>query len=122
MPKTECDAVCPELPLLTLCCPSSLLAPQFEEMYEQKRREVNKAFEKYEKQLKQAKTAGKDAKAKADKVGRWAGYGLLWGMGMAMAMGYGLWATGYLGLRGLLQTQGAAAWGTGCNFTSILSA
>ncbi|KXZ55387.1 hypothetical protein GPECTOR_3g513 [Gonium pectorale] len=42
---------------------------QFEEMYEQKRREVNKAFEKYEKQLKAAKSGGgKDAKAKAEKV------------------------------------------------------
>ncbi|GIL68036.1 hypothetical protein Vafri_21320 [Volvox africanus] len=42
---------------------------QFEEMYEQKRREVNKAYEKYEKQLKAAKSGGgKDAKAKAEKV------------------------------------------------------
>mmetsp|Transcript_25706 Transcript_25706/g.56007 ORF Transcript_25706/g.56007 Transcript_25706/m.56007 type:complete len:749 (-) Transcript_25706:104-2350(-) len=41
---------------------------QFEEMYEQKRREVNKAYEKYEKQLKAAKNSGKNAKANADKV------------------------------------------------------
>jgi len=41
---------------------------QFEEMYEQKRREVNKAFDKYEKQLKAAKNSGKDAKKNADKV------------------------------------------------------
>ncbi|PNH00025.1 ABC transporter F family member 4 [Tetrabaena socialis] len=42
---------------------------QFEEMYEQKRREVNKAFEKYEKQIKAAKSGGgKDAKAKAEKI------------------------------------------------------
>lgn len=38
-------------------------------MYEQKRREVNKAYEKYEKQLKAAKTSGKNAKANAEKVG-----------------------------------------------------
>ncbi|KAG1675121.1 hypothetical protein FOA52_003344 [Chlamydomonas sp. UWO 241] len=31
---------------------------QFEEMYEQKRREVNKAFDKYEKQIKSAKSGG----------------------------------------------------------------
>ncbi|KAG2501866.1 hypothetical protein HYH03_000364 [Edaphochlamys debaryana] len=42
---------------------------QFEEMYEQKRREVNKAYEKYEKQIKAAKSGGgKDAKAKAEKI------------------------------------------------------
>lgn len=41
---------------------------QFEEMYEQKRREVNKAFEKYEKQLKAAKQSGKNAKANQEKV------------------------------------------------------
>lgn len=41
---------------------------QFEEMYEQKRREVNKTFEKYEKQLKAAKQSGKNAKANAEKV------------------------------------------------------
>lgn len=35
---------------------------QFEEMYEQKRREVNKVFEKYEKQLKAAKSSGKNAR------------------------------------------------------------
>jgi ATP-binding cassette subfamily F protein 1 len=37
-------------------------------MYEQKRREVNKAFDKFEKQLKVAKSSGKNAKANADKV------------------------------------------------------
>lgn len=37
---------------------------QFEEMYEQKRREVNKAFDKYEKQLKAAKSSGKNAKVR----------------------------------------------------------
>jgi ATP-binding cassette subfamily F protein 1 len=41
---------------------------QFEEMYEQKRREVNKAFDKYEKQLKAAKQSGKSSKQAADKV------------------------------------------------------
>jgi ABC-type Mn2+/Zn2+ transport system ATPase subunit len=41
---------------------------QFEEMYEQKRREVNKAFDKYEKQLKAAKSSGKSSKQAADKV------------------------------------------------------
>lgn len=40
----------------------------FEEMYEVKRREVNKAYEKYEKQLKAAKASGKNARANADKV------------------------------------------------------
>ncbi|KAL4447281.1 hypothetical protein ABPG77_007314 [Micractinium sp. CCAP 211/92] len=39
---------------------------QFEEMYEQRRREVNKEFEKYQKQLKAAKKSG--SKAAADKV------------------------------------------------------
>ena len=39
---------------------------QFEEMYEQRRREANKAFEKYEKQLKVAKASS--SKAKIDKV------------------------------------------------------
>ena len=39
---------------------------QFEEMYEQRRREANKAFEKYEKQLKAAKASS--SKAKIDKV------------------------------------------------------
>ena len=39
---------------------------QFEEMYEQKRREVNKAAEKYEKQIKAAKKTG--SKAAQDKV------------------------------------------------------
>ncbi|KAI8476381.1 MAG: P-loop containing nucleoside triphosphate hydrolase protein [Monoraphidium minutum] len=43
---------------------------QFEEMYEQKRREVNKAFEKYEKQLKAQKAKGQSAKASQDKVSR----------------------------------------------------
>lgn len=43
---------------------------QFEEMYEQKRREVNKTFEKYEKQIKAAKQSGKNAKANQEKVGR----------------------------------------------------
>ena len=39
---------------------------QFEEMYEQRRREVNKEFEKYQKQIKAAKKSG--SKANADKV------------------------------------------------------
>ena len=39
---------------------------QFEEMYEQKRKEVNKAAEKFEKQLKAAKRSG--SKATQDKV------------------------------------------------------
>eukprot|EP00891_Asterochloris_glomerata_P000400 jgi/Astpho2/400/Aster-03452 len=39
---------------------------QFEEMYDQKRREVNKAADKYEKQMKAAKKSG--SKAKQDKV------------------------------------------------------
>ena len=39
---------------------------QFEEMYEQKRWEVNKAAEKYEKQIKAAKKSG--SKAAQDKV------------------------------------------------------
>lgn len=39
---------------------------QFEEMYEQRRREVNKEFEKYQKQMKAAKKSG--SKANADKV------------------------------------------------------
>ena len=39
---------------------------QFEEMYEQKRKEVNKAAEKFEKQLKAAKKSG--SKANTDKV------------------------------------------------------
>jgi hypothetical protein len=39
---------------------------QFEEMYEQRRREVNKEFEKYQKQLRAAKKSG--SKAAADKV------------------------------------------------------
>ena len=38
----------------------------FEGMYEQRRREANKAYEKYEKQLRQAKSSG--SKAKANKV------------------------------------------------------
>ncbi len=37
-------------------------------MYDQKRREVNKAFDKYEKQIKAAKASGKNAKQNADKV------------------------------------------------------
>lgn len=41
---------------------------QFEEMYEQKRREVNKAAEKYEKQIKAAKKTGN--KAAQDKVNK----------------------------------------------------
>jgi ATPase subunit of ABC transporter with duplicated ATPase domains len=41
---------------------------QFEEMYDQRRREVNKAFEKYEKQLRAAKTSGKNAKQNQEKV------------------------------------------------------
>ena len=41
---------------------------QFEEMYDQRRREVNKAYEKYEKQLRAAKTSGKDAKKNQEKV------------------------------------------------------
>ena len=39
---------------------------QFEEMYEQKRKEVNKAAEKFEKQLKAAKKSG--SKANTDKA------------------------------------------------------
>jgi len=39
---------------------------QFEDMYEQRRREANKAFEKYEKQLKAAKATS--SKAKIEKV------------------------------------------------------
>ncbi len=42
------------------------MAVQFEEMYEQKRKEVNKAAEKFEKQLKAAKRSG--SKANQDKV------------------------------------------------------
>ena len=49
---------------LLLVGPPPLL--QFEEMYEQRRREVNKEFEKYQKQLKAAKRSG--SKANADKV------------------------------------------------------
>eukprot|EP00798_Chlamydomonas_sp_ICE-L_P029146 gene29146-32366_t len=41
---------------------------QFEEMYEQKRREANKSFDKFEKQLKAAKMSGRDARGKADKI------------------------------------------------------
>eukprot|EP00878_Enallax_costatus_P012163 GHUV01012701.1.p1 GENE.GHUV01012701.1~~GHUV01012701.1.p1 ORF type:complete len:619 (+),score=239.98 GHUV01012701.1:878-2734(+) len=41
---------------------------QFEEMYEQKRREVNKAYEKYEKQVKAAKSSGKNTKATQEKI------------------------------------------------------
>lgn len=41
---------------------------QFEEMYEQRRREVNKEFEKYQKQMKAAKKSG--SKANADKVAK----------------------------------------------------
>lgn len=40
---------------------------QFEEMYEQRRREVNKVAEKFEKQMKVAKKTG--SKASQDKVG-----------------------------------------------------
>ena len=40
---------------------------QFEEMYEQKRKEVNKVAEKFEKQLKAAKKSG--SKANTDKAG-----------------------------------------------------
>ena len=40
---------------------------QFEEMYEQRRREVNKVAEKFEKQMKVAKKSG--SKANQDKVG-----------------------------------------------------
>ncbi|GBF96295.1 ABC transporter F family member [Raphidocelis subcapitata] len=43
---------------------------QFEEMYEQKRREVNKAFDRYEKQLKAAKAKGQSNKQSQEKVGR----------------------------------------------------
>lgn len=42
------------------------VALQFEEMYEQKRKEVNKVAEKFEKQLKAAKKSG--SKANTDKV------------------------------------------------------
>ena len=41
---------------------------QFEEMYEQRRREMNKEYEKYQKQLKAAKKSG--SKANADKVAK----------------------------------------------------
>ncbi|MEW5312400.1 MAG: hypothetical protein WDW38_004039 [Sanguina aurantia] len=41
---------------------------QFEEMYEQKRREVNKAYDKFEKQLKAAKQSGKSSKLNQEKV------------------------------------------------------
>ena len=43
-----------------MLCPALLcaLCLQFEEMYEQRRREVNKEFEKYQKQLKAAKRSG----------------------------------------------------------------
>lgn len=37
---------------------------QFDEMYEQRRREANKAYEKFEKQLKAVKSSGKNSKAK----------------------------------------------------------
>eukprot|EP00878_Enallax_costatus_P024403 GHUV01026041.1.p1 GENE.GHUV01026041.1~~GHUV01026041.1.p1 ORF type:complete len:319 (+),score=112.43 GHUV01026041.1:436-1392(+) len=37
-------------------------------MYEQKRREVNKAYEKYEKQVKAAKSSGKNTKATQEKI------------------------------------------------------
>jgi hypothetical protein len=47
-------------------------------MYEQKRREVNKAFEKYEKQLKAAKAKGQSNKQSQEKVGA-GGEGALWG-------------------------------------------
>lgn len=47
--------------------PPSCPASQFEEMYEQRRREVNKEFEKYQKQMRAAKKSG--SKAAADKVG-----------------------------------------------------
>jgi ATP-binding cassette subfamily F protein 1 len=40
---------------------------QFEEMYEQKRKEVNKEADKFEKQMKAAKRSG--SKANQDKVG-----------------------------------------------------
>ena len=48
--------------------PRASILPQFEEMYEQRRREANKEFEKYQKQLKAAKKSG--SKAAADKVRR----------------------------------------------------
>ena len=48
---------------------------QFEEMYDQKRREVNKAFDKYEKQIKAAKMSGKNSKQNAEKVGCMCGVG-----------------------------------------------
>jgi len=41
---------------------------QFEDMYEQRRREMNKEFEKYQKQMKAAKKSG--SKANADKVAK----------------------------------------------------
>jgi ATP-binding cassette subfamily F protein 1 len=47
-------------------------------MYEQKRREVNKAFEKYEKQLKAAKAKGQSNKQSQEKVGG-AEVGCSWG-------------------------------------------
>ena len=48
------------------CVSSGGVLVQFEEMYEQKRKEVNKAAEKFEKQLKAAKKSG--SKANTDKV------------------------------------------------------
>ena len=51
--------------VLAVCEQRGVLV-QFEEMYEQKRKEVNKAAEKFEKQLKAAKKSG--SKANTDKV------------------------------------------------------
>jgi ATP-binding cassette subfamily F protein 1 len=56
----------PHLSDPSLSPPPPPLAFQFEEMYEQRRREVNKEFEKYQKQIKAAKKSG--SKAAADKV------------------------------------------------------
>ena len=51
---------------MLICLQPGMDELQFEEMYEQKRKEVNKAAEKFEKQLKAAKKSG--SKANTDKV------------------------------------------------------
>ena len=59
-------------PSNTACDPTAMISScrlQFEEMYEQKRKEVNKAAEKFEKQLKAAKKSG--SKANTDKACRY---------------------------------------------------
>ncbi len=69
---------------------------QFEEMYEQKRREVNKAFEKYEKQLKAAKASGKNSKANQEKVKDFAAKQQVggWGVGVAEVVASRGWERG----------------------------